>query len=382
MVKPFGAAVVLGLLSTVASAQTVDPRYVQFTASADHGALTGDGQPVVASYQMAWYPIGAAAPSQTLDLGKPIPDANGTIVVDLNTVLTSAPTAGVIYDARVAAVGPTGSAVSGDSNSFTYSGPCTYAVSPTSVAAAASGGVGPLGVTTAASCPWSTTSQAPWLTLDVSSDTGSASTTLTIASNPTAAPRTGTAAVAGATVNVTQDAAVCGYSVSPLTAAAGASGTSASATVTTTVSGCAWNAVSNVTWITPAATGGVDAQTLAYTIAANTATAARTGTLTIAGQTVTVSQAAAAPAPCAYALSATSASVGVTGGTGSVVLTTSTVCTWTATSSAGWLTVSPANGTGAGTLTYAAAKSNSAAKRTATLTIGGQVFTVTEASKK
>jgi hypothetical protein len=54
---------------------------------------------------MVWYQSGASAPFQDLDLGKPVPDATGTIVVDLNALLTSTPTAGVIYDARVAADG-------------------------------------------------------------------------------------------------------------------------------------------------------------------------------------------------------------------------------------------------------------------------------------
>ena len=67
-------------------------------------------------------------------------------------------------------------------------------------------------------------------------------------------------------------------------------GGSHSAAVTTT-SGCAWTGVSNATWITVTSGGsGTGNGTVAYSVAANTSTSPRTGTLTIAGQTLTVTQ--------------------------------------------------------------------------------------------
>jgi hypothetical protein len=381
MEKSVCAAALFALAATAASAQTVDPRYLQFTASADHFALTTDGQPLVTGYQMAWYQSGASSPFQILDLGKPIPDSNGAIVVDLNTLLTSAPAAGIIYDARVAAVGPTGSAESSDSNAFVYSGPCTYAVSPTNVTGAAAGGVGALGIATGASCVWSTTSQAAWLTLGAANGSGSASVALTIAPNNTASPRSGTISAADATVSVAQDAAPCNFAVSPLNVAMAAAGGNASASVTTTASGCGWNASNSTAWIALATTAGTDAQTVAYTVTANPTTTARTGTFTIAGQTITVSQDPTAPV-CTYALSANAASFTLAGGTGSVTLTTGSTCAWTATDSAGWISVNPVSGTGSKTIIYTVAKNNGAQTRTATLTIGGQTLTVTEAGKK
>ena len=297
MVKSFSVAALFALVTTAASAQTVDPRYLQFTASADHYAVDANNQPVVSGYQMAWYQSGASAPFQVNDLGKPVPDANGTVLIDL-IMLGATPTAGIIYDARVAAVGPSGTGVSGDSNAFTFSGPCTYQVSPTNVAAAAAGGQGPLTLTAGATCPWTATSNASWLALNAASGTGNASVTLTIAANTVTTPRTGSVTVAGVTVTVSQDAAV------------------------------------------------------------------------------------PPPPACAYALSVSSASFTLNGGTGTVTLTTDSACTWTAASNQAWLTVNPTSGTGAKTLAYTVAKYNGAAKRTATLTIGGQVFTVTEAGKK
>jgi hypothetical protein len=60
----------------------------------------------------------------------------------------------------------------------------------------------------------------------------------------------------------------------------------------TTVPTCVWTAVSNASWMSiTSGPGGIDSGTVTFTVAANPG-AARTGTLTVGGQTVTVSQAA------------------------------------------------------------------------------------------
>jgi len=68
------------------------------------------------------------------------------------------------------------------------------------------------------------------------------------------------------------------------------------------------------------------------------------------------------------------------GGTGSVPVTAGTGCTWTATSSATFVTItSGASGSGNGTVNFTVA-GNSGASRTATLTIGGTSFTVSQSA--
>jgi Zn-dependent metalloprotease len=83
----------------------------------------------------------------------------------------------------------------------------------------------------------------------------------------------------------------CTYSINPTSASYAAAGGSGSVTVTTG-STCNWTAVSNTTFIT--ITGGASGTgngTVTYTVASNPGTTSRTGTLTIAGQTFTVTQA-------------------------------------------------------------------------------------------
>lgn len=86
----------------------------------------------------------------------------------------------------------------------------------------------------------------------------------------------------------------CTYSLSASSQTQPASATSGSVNVLT-ASGCFWTAASNATWITisSGATGrGTGA--VAFSVAANTTGASRSGTLSIAGQTFSVTQSASA----------------------------------------------------------------------------------------
>lgn len=86
----------------------------------------------------------------------------------------------------------------------------------------------------------------------------------------------------------------------------------------------------------------------------------------------------AALAVNSFSLSASSASVSAGGGPGSVnVNATVGSCGWTATSNAGWITItSGASGTGNGQVNYDVAINNSGSARNGTLTVAGQTYTV------
>jgi hypothetical protein len=91
-------------------------------------------------------------------------------------------------------------------------------------------------------------------------------------------------------LTISQDGA-CTFAITPSTDEVGKDGGSGNVTVQAGI-GCAWTAVSNVPWITivSGATGSGDG-VVKYTVDKNDPGAmARTGTLTIAGQTFTVTQ--------------------------------------------------------------------------------------------
>jgi hypothetical protein len=123
----FIIAATLVLFASVATAQTVvDPTKVVFTASTDHNTVNIlDGTPAVTGYQLdvmsalpqtGTGPLTAGALAFTIQLGKPTPDANNTIVATPTQFTTMTPN--IKYVATVSAVGPGGVGVSGLSNPF------------------------------------------------------------------------------------------------------------------------------------------------------------------------------------------------------------------------------------------------------------------------
>jgi uncharacterized protein (UPF0303 family) len=257
-------------------------------------------------------------------------------------------------------------------------GACGVTITPPSSTFAAAGGNGSVQVTAAASCAWTVTSDSSWVTPAITSSSGSKTVAYTVAANPDTVARTATLTIGGQTHTITQSAAapVCTFDLTPLTrnfAAAGGSSTVHVATGST----CAWTAVSSVPWITipmqnASGTGTAD---VPYTVVANTTTAARSGTITIGGQSHTVTQDAAQPV-CTYALSPAERTFGQAGGTGTVTVTTGTGCPWTAISSNGFVVVQTPSGTGSGTITYQVMSDGPNVDRTATITVNGQVHTV------
>ena len=108
----------------VARAQSiVDPTTVEFVPSTDHDATLSDGTPIVNRYDLQFFMIDAPQPFQVMDLGKPTPGAGGMISVDFTTRLQAIPTPGIIYQAKVAAVGVGGAGTSEFSNTFSFSAP-------------------------------------------------------------------------------------------------------------------------------------------------------------------------------------------------------------------------------------------------------------------
>lgn len=257
---------------------------------------------------------------------------------------------------------------------------CSYSLDKSATTVAAAGANDAVTVTAAAGCSWTAATTAPWLTVTSgASGTGNGVVTFSAATNAGGA-RTGTIAVAGQTVTVSQGAATptCTFAVDKTSFSIAAAGGADSVAVTA-AAGCAWAANSGAPWITIASdTARSGNGAVAFTAAPNTG-GARTGTITVAGYTVTVTQAAAPPA-CTYAVGSTTASYAALGGTGTVGVTAGTNCTWTATSNATWITIqSGGTGRGDGSVGYTVAP-NLGGTRTGTLTVAGQTVTVTQAA--
>ena len=293
--------VIAVLAPVMARAQAVvDPTTAEFNPSADHDALN-NGVPIVSRYDLGFYQIGATQPFQVMSLGKSSPDPDGKIRVVFTGLMGAVPTPGIDYEARVSAVGPGGVGTSTASNTFSFSAPppCVYTVVPLTQNVAASVGNNSVAVTTAAACSWGATSNAAWITItNAGPGSGNGSANYSVTANPTTSQRSGTLTVGGRTVTINQ-AGVCAFTLSTTNQPMPAAGGSSSVTVTTNT-GCAWTATGNAAWITiTSATPGSGPGPLNFSVTANTTQAERTGTLTVAGQTLTLTQPSANPAPSA-----------------------------------------------------------------------------------
>lgn len=91
-------------------------------------------------------------------------------------------------------------------------------------------------------------------------------------------------------------------------------------------------------------------------------------------------QAGSTPPPsCSYSVSQPTNSYTYTGGKGSSSVTTDSACTWTASASDSWITItSGKSGTGKGTVAFTVAANTSTATRTANVTIAGKTFMITQ----
>ena len=258
-------------------------------------------------------------------------------------------------------------------------GVCSYSLSEASGSFPQAGGTGQFEVRASSGlCTWTAQSDAPWVTVRAGANSQGTATVRFDVSAAGGGTRTATIAAAGLTFSVLQTPSNCTYTVAPGEFTAGAGGAALTVSVTAGA-GCAWTAASTVPWISlSSAAGGTGAGTASFSIAATSS--ARSGSVVVAGRTIAVNQSGGGgSAPCAFSISPESAAVPSAGGGGTVTVTTSAGCAWTASSNAPWLTLTGATaGNGPGQVSYQAAPGNGA--RSGTLTIAGRTFTVNQSA--
>lgn len=255
---------------------------------------------------------------------------------------------------------------------------CTYALSPSNnLTVPAAGGSYTVNVTTQAGCTWTATESLSWVSITAgASGTGSGTVNYTVTNN-TGSSRSGSMTIGGQTFNITQNGA-CTYSFSPVNNLTVPQGGGSYSVGVTTQAGCAWTASESLSWVTiTSGSSGTGSGTVGYTVTSNTG-AARNGTITIAGSSFQVSQAGV----CTIALNPTNnLNVPVNGGSYSIAVATQAGCSWTASESLSWVSItSGISGTGSGTVSYTVS-GNPGTARAGTLSIAGQSFDVSQAGE-
>lgn len=172
---------------------------------------------------------------------------------------------------------------------------CTFALSPSSATVASAASNGQFSVMTQAGCAWTAAAGAAWVTVTAPQNgvgNGPGDVTYSVTANPDPAPRTTTVAVGGQSYTISQAAAPapCTYSLNPPTASYASAGGSGTFTVTTQAN-CAWTAATVDTWLTiTAGKSGSSTGDVSYTVESNATGQARSGTISVGGQTFGISQ--------------------------------------------------------------------------------------------
>jgi hypothetical protein len=174
---------------------------------------------------------------------------------------------------------------------------CSVAVTPLETGIAARGGRRAIQVQTTPDCDWAAASGSAFVTLSgATSGSGNGFVVYDVAPNPGEA-RSGSVTVAGQVIPVGQQGSVtpgCSYTVSqPAVPAIAPIGGAGSFTISTG-SNCTWSVYTNAGWaqVFPVTGSGPATVAVSYNAFPNFRTAARTATITAAGQTRTVTQGA------------------------------------------------------------------------------------------
>ena len=151
-----------------------------------------------------------------------------------------------------------------------------------------------------------------------------------------------------------------------------------------------WTAKSSASWLAVKTASGKGNGTIVYNVAANTGSSQRTGTITVAGGgltrtfTVTQSGKGSSGGTATLTLGASSRTFTADAASGKELAVAANV-SWTAKSSASWLTVKTASGKGNGTIVYNVAANTGSSQRTGAITVAGggltRTFTVTQNGK-
>jgi hypothetical protein len=288
---------------------------------------------------------------------------------------------------------------------------CSWIVTPRELTVAASGGDVKTTLATEDFCSWQIGSRPSWLTATPDRGEGAREIIFSVDQN-NGASRTERIAIGGATVELSQREAppapvpppapapqepgpspappipappsptppapaLCTYQVVPMTVSEVLFSGEAKQIEVTTQAGCPWSAASAATWVAiSSATNNTGSGQVSLTVAENTG-GARSGTLLIAGQTVTLNQ--QSRPVCGYTISPNNYSIASEGGFVEVTVSTASGCEWTVTGSPAWVSANPNKLTGGGTTTITV-QSNSGAARSTTFRIAGRDFVVQQSS--
>ena len=235
----------------------------------------------------------------------------------------------------------------GSTSSNTVAGPspakCQLTATNSTPSFKSPGGSGTINVVAARECAWSAAAQVSWLALAPPTDgQGEGTLESSVQANPSGVPRRGSVNVGGQLVDVGQEGAPCRFDVDRTRLQVASEATTFQVNVQGPA-GCSWTAASEADWlvISQGAQGTGPGQAT-VSVSSNPG-ATRTGSVVVAGVRVDVTQAAVGSAPpppppgCTFSVKPKGTIVAdAAGATGTIDVTATAGCAWTATSPDSW----------------------------------------------
>jgi hypothetical protein len=238
----------------------------------------------------------------------------------------------------------------------------------------AEGGSASVAVTAARECAWSASVEGAWLTIKTGANgQGDGVVELSATANPDPQLRRGAITANGQRSEISQSAGTCEIVVGQSSVNFNQGGGGGQIPIRASSQMCSWTVAADAEWIQIRTPSGQGNGTVSFDVPPS-ATPSRSATITVAGQKVSVIQSEG----CAYTIAPTSAALPSAASPAKVAVTAGPGCSWTAASQVPWLTItSGASGSGNGEVQFTAAATTGPG-RNGTITIAGQIFTVTQ----
>lgn len=254
-------------------------------------------------------------------------------------------------------------------HTVTQSSACRISASPTGANFAGAGGSGTIAVTTqGAGCSWTATPNHSFITITSGgSGTSNGTVNYSVAANVTGADRVGSISINDFGFTIFQSSN-CTYTLSSQSISLPAVGGSSSFSITTT---CPWTAVSSSDWITIVPSTGTGNGAVAFTVAGNTSSLARTGTITIGSSTFRINQEGVS---CSVQVNPSSFNVPRQGDTYTVNVDAPQGCDWGASSTASFISIAK----GDAGFSFTVAANPQPETRKAVITAGDKTIAVTQ----
>ena len=233
---------------------------------------------------------------------------------------------------------------------------------------------GAYAIVTSGSGTWTAATSHSWITLNATSGNAGFPVAYSVSINPNVEQRVGYVYVSGHVHTITQ--AGVGATVSPSNVTFECDGGTGSVTVVAQ-NRVGWKARSNKDWISVDSTHGEGEGTVSYTVAPFDQVSTRQGSMTIAGNTVTIFQYGRRMKLASYSESRDWYAHVIP-----ITVNALAITEWSVTPNASWISVvDGGNGKGGDLVSIAIAENPSYKPRTGTVTIGTEIFTVTQGGR-